>query len=81
MVGAAAAIGYLLGTRAGLAKWEHLKARADEFAHSPQVADAVRQAANEAKKHSSALPDPLASMVKSVADTVVDTATRARRDP
>ena len=66
----AAGAGYVLGTRAGRAKFEQLKARASELAHSPQAQEAVAKAADLAKQNAGKLPDPLAGVVTSVADSV-----------
>lgn len=60
--------GYVLGTRAGHAKFEQIKAKADELAHSPQAKEAVNKVADLAKKNAEKLPDPLADVVTSVAD-------------
>ena len=66
----AAGAGYVLGTRAGRAKFEQLKSRASEFAHSPQAQEAVAKVADLAKQNAGKLPDPLADVVTSVADSV-----------
>jgi hypothetical protein len=66
----AAGAGYVLGTRAGRAKFEQIKARADELAHSPKAQEAVAKVADLAKKNADKLPDPLAGVVTSVADSV-----------
>ena len=47
-----------------------LKARASEFAHSPQAQEAVSKVADLAKQNAGKLPDPLADAVTSVADSV-----------
>lgn len=60
--------GYVLGTRAGRAKFDQIKAKADELAHSPQAREAVNKVADLAKKNAEKLPDPVADAVKSVAD-------------
>ncbi len=60
----------MLGTRAGRAKFDELKARASEFAHSPQAQEAVSKVADLAKQNAGKLPDPLADAVTSVADSV-----------
>ena len=62
--------GYVLGTRAGRAKFEQIKTRADEVIHSPQAQEAVAKVADLAKKNAEKLPDPLANVVTSVADSV-----------
>lgn len=66
----AAGAGYVLGTRAGRAKFEQLKARAIDLAHSPQAQQAVVKVADLAKQNADRLPDPLAEVVTSVADSV-----------
>jgi hypothetical protein len=66
----AAGAGYVLGTRAGRAKFEQLKARASDLAHSPQAQEAVAKVADLAKQNAGKLPDPLADAVTSVADSV-----------
>ena len=70
VVAAAAGAGYVLGTRAGRAKFDELKARASEFAHSPQAQEAVSKVADLAKQNAGKLPDPLADAVTSAADSV-----------
>ena len=70
VVAVAAGAGYVLGTRAGRAKFDELKARASEFAHSPQAQEAVSKVADLAKQNAGKLPDPLADAVTSVADSV-----------
>ncbi|MCR8526311.1 hypothetical protein WB334_25500, partial [Escherichia coli] len=60
--------GYVLGTRAGRAKYEEIKAKADQLAHSPQANEAVNKVADLAKKNAEKLPDPVADVVTSVAD-------------
>ncbi len=66
----AAGIGYVLGTRAGRAKFDELKARASELAHSPQAREAAAKVADLAKQKADKLPEPLADVVTSVADSV-----------
>ena len=63
--------GYVLGTRAGRARFEEIRARAGEFASSPQVKETVTHLAEEVKKNASKLPDPLANVVTSVADSAI----------
>lgn len=64
----AGGVGYVLGTRAGRGKFEEIKAKADEFAHSPQAKEAVAKVADLAKKNADKLPDPVANVVNSAAD-------------
>lgn len=67
----AGGVGYVLGTRAGRAKFEQIRAKADQFARSPQVQDAVSQVAEQVKKNAGKLPDPVAKVVADVADTAI----------
>jgi hypothetical protein len=67
----AGGVGYVLGTRAGRARFEQLRARAGEFASSPQVKETVTHLAEEVKKNADRLPDPLANVVTSVADSAI----------
>ena len=66
----AAAVGYVLGTKAGRAQFEQLKAKADELAHDPRVRSGVSSIAGEVKNHADKLPDPVAGAVKVAADQV-----------
>jgi hypothetical protein len=66
----AAAVGYVLGTKAGRAQFEQLKAKADEFAHDPRVRSGVSSFAGEVKNHADKLPDPVAGAVRAAADAV-----------
>jgi hypothetical protein len=68
----AGSIGYVLGTRAGREKFEELKARANDLAHSQQAQDAAARLAAEVKKSASSLPDPIASVVNTAADAVAE---------
>jgi len=65
----AGGIGYVLGTRAGRTKFEEMRTKAGEFARSPQVQDAVAQVAEQVKANADKLPDPVAQVVSSVADS------------
>jgi hypothetical protein len=67
----AGGVGYVLGTRAGRAKFEEIRAKADRLAHSPQVQDVVTKAAEQVKKNADLLPDPVAQVVSSVADSAL----------
>jgi hypothetical protein len=68
----AGGVGYVLGTRAGRARFEQIRARASEFAASPQVKETVTHLAEEVKKNASKLPDPVADVVTSVADSAIN---------
>ncbi len=66
----AGGVGYVLGTRAGRGKFEQIKAKADDLIHSPQAKEAVAKVADLAKEKADKLPDPVANVVSSVADSV-----------
>lgn len=70
LVGGAAAVGYLFGTRAGRVQFERIKSRANEFAHDPRVRSGVSNVAGEVRKNADKLPDPVASVVRTAADKV-----------
>ncbi len=67
-VAAAATAGYLLGTKAGRAQFEQIKAKADELAHDPRVRSQVSSLAGQVKSHADKLPDPASSAVRAAAD-------------
>ncbi len=68
----AGGVGYVLGTRAGREKFEELKARANDLAHSQPAQDAAARVASEVKKNTGSLPDPIANVVNSAADAVAE---------
>lgn len=70
----AGSVGYVLGTRAGREKFEELKARANDLAHSQQAQDAAARVAAEVKKGAGSLPDPIANVVNTVVDTAAEAA-------
>jgi hypothetical protein len=70
LLGGAAAVGYVFGTRAGRGQFERIKARANEFAHDPRVRSGVSNVAGEVRKNADKLPNPVASVVRTAADTV-----------
>jgi hypothetical protein len=79
----AGGIGYVLGTRAGRDRFEQIRNRAGDLASSPQVTNAVSGLTDEVKKSSRRLPDPVADVVGSVADSIKESlqakSNRARR--
>src|SRR5436190_20123311 len=75
LVGGAAAVGYLFGTRAGRGQFEQIKARASEFAHDPRVRSGVSNVAGGVRKNADKLPDPVATVVRTAAD-MVESATK-----
>jgi hypothetical protein len=68
----AGGVGYVLGTRAGREKFEELKARANDLAHSQQAQDAAAKVAAEVKERTSTLPDPVANVINTAADAVAE---------
>jgi hypothetical protein len=74
----AAAVGYVLGTKAGRAQFEQIKAKADELAHDPRVRSGVSSIAGEVKKSADKLPDPVAGAVRAAADAVQSAAADER---
>ena len=51
-------------------RFEQIKARADDLAHSPKVAERVQTLTETVKKNTYKLPDPVANVVNTVADGV-----------
>jgi hypothetical protein len=80
VIAGAAAVGYLLGTKAGRERFEQIKARAGELANDPRVQSGVSSAAGEVRKNAHLLPDPVAGVVR-VAAEKVETATKQPGDP
>jgi hypothetical protein len=70
----AGSIGYVLGSRAGRDRFEQIRVRAGDIASglasSPKVTSAVGGITDEVKKSSRKLPDPVADVVGSVADSI-----------
>jgi hypothetical protein len=71
----AAAVGYVLGTKAGRAQFERIKARAGELVNDPRVQSGVSNVAGEVRKNANRLPDPVAGVVRTAAEKV-ETATK-----
>jgi hypothetical protein len=76
----AAAVGYVLGTKAGRAQFERIKSRANELAHDPRVQSGVSTVAGEVRKNADRLPDPVAGVVRTAAEKV-ETATKTEPTP
>jgi hypothetical protein len=66
----AAGIGYVLGTKAGRARFEQIRGQAQEFINSPTVQDTVANLSDTVKQSASKLPDPVANVVTAAADKV-----------
>ena len=69
VVAVAAGAGYVLGTRAGRAKFDELKARASE-SPIPRSSGGRLKGRRPGQQNAGKLPDPLADAVTSVADSV-----------
>lgn len=80
VIAGAAAVGYLLGTKAGRERFEQIKSRAGELAQDPRVQSGVSTAAGEVRKNAHLLPDPVAGVVRTAAEKV-ETATKQTTDP
>jgi hypothetical protein len=70
VAGIAAGIGYVLGTKAGRAQFEQIRARTKEFVESPKVQETVSNLSETVKQSAHKLPDPVADVVTAVADSV-----------
>jgi len=63
-----AGVGYLLGTRAGRARFDEIRSRTKEFVESPKVQETVSNLSETVKQNAQKLPDPVANVVSAVAD-------------
>ena len=72
----AGGIGYVLGTKAGRARFEQLRGQAQDFIKSPTVQDTVANLSDTVKQSAGKLPDPVASVVTAAADKVKDSTTK-----
>jgi hypothetical protein len=77
VAGVAAGIGYLLGTKAGRARFEEIRARTKDFVESPKVQETVSNLSETVKQSAQKLPDPVADVVTAVADSVKGSTTEA----
>jgi hypothetical protein len=75
VAGLAAGVGYVLGTKAGRARFEQLRAQAKEFVESPKVQETVANLSETVKQSAHKLPDPVADVVTAVADRAKGSAT------
>ena len=64
----AAGVGYVLGTKAGRARFEQIRAQARDFVESPKVQETVSNLSETVKQSAHKLPDPVANVVSAVAD-------------
>ena len=68
----AGGVGYVLGARAGRGRFEEIKSRASDLAHSAPAQEAAAKLATEVKKNTSSLPDPVANVINNAADAVAE---------
>ena len=68
VAGIAGGIGYVLGTKAGRARFEEIRTRTKEFVESPKVQETVSNLSETVKQSAQKLPDPVANVVSAVAD-------------
>jgi hypothetical protein len=66
----AGGIGYVLGTKAGRARFEQIRGQAQDFLKSPTVQDTVANLSETVKQNAAKLPDPVANVVTAAADKV-----------
>ena len=66
----AGGIGYVLGTKAGRARFEQLRGQAQDFIKSTTVQDTVANLSDTVKQSAGKLPDPVANVVTAAADKV-----------
>jgi len=64
----AGGVGYVLGTKAGRARFEQIRGQAQDFLKSPTVQDTVANLSETVKQNAAKLPDPVANVVTAVAD-------------
>lgn len=67
VLAAGSAVGYVLGTAAGRARFEQLKGRANAFVHDPKVQQTVSDLAGQVKANAHYIPSPAAGVVGSAA--------------
>jgi hypothetical protein len=82
----AGGIGYVLGTKAGRARFEQIRGQAQDFLKSPTVQDTVANLSDTVKQSAGKLPDPVANVVTAAADkvkssTATDSTPSAPSDP
>ena len=66
----AGGIGYVLGTKAGRARFEQIRGQAQDFLKSPTVQDTVSNLSDTVRQSAAKLPDPVANVVTAAADRV-----------
>ena len=66
-LGAGLAVGYVLGSAAGHARYQQITSAANRLAHHPQVEQAVVNLTAKARTSSERLPGPAADLVNTAA--------------
>ena len=59
----AGGVGYVLGTKAGRARFDQIRGQAQDFLKSPTVQDTVANLSDTVKQNAAKLPDPVANVV------------------
>lgn len=71
-----AALGYVLGSAAGRARYEQLVDGANQLLHHPSVQQTAFDLAGQAKAHANRIPGPASGLVDSAATRVQDSLTQ-----
>ncbi|RIQ29589.1 YtxH domain-containing protein [Jiangella rhizosphaerae] len=77
---AGAAVGYVLGTRAGRQRYEQLKGRADALWHDPKVQQKVSEAQEAVKARAPEIQEKLTDAASRATDKVRSTVQRHDSD-
>jgi hypothetical protein len=73
VIGGGIAVGYVLGTAAGRARFEELKARASVLAQDPKVQQTVSDIAGQVKANAHYAPAPFSGVVGAAAGKIQET--------
>ena len=68
IAGAGAAVGYVLGTRDGRARYEQIKTRAQEMVHDPTVQRNIASFADQAAHAAARVPGPTGPLLRTAAE-------------
>ena len=74
-LGVGLAAGYVLGTRAGRAKYAELKSRASDVWHDPHVQKAVSDAGDMVREAAPVVQEKIADVAKAAKDRVTGSST------
>lgn len=75
------AVGYVLGTAAGRARYEQLKQRTHDLLHHPKMQQTVFDLAGQAKANAHRIPGPAAGLVDTTATKLQDSLTQPAHGP